>query len=99
MFSSPSSSSSSDRSVVVDLGRLGDVVCRIEVVLGTGTISVRDCLALREGSIIPLQQLAGTDLQVLVNGIPAAVGEVVIVDDSTAIRLTDILPPPSATGR
>lgn len=96
MFSSPSSSSSSETSVAVDLGRLGDVVCSIEVVLGTGTISVRRCLSLQDGSIIPLQQVAGSDLQVMVNGVPVALGEVVIVEDSTAIRLTDILPPPSA---
>jgi flagellar motor switch protein FliN/FliY len=100
MFSSPSSSSSSANSVAVDLGRLRDVVCRLEVVLGTGTISVRHCLSLKDGSIIPLEQAAGTDLQVMVNGVAVALGEVVIVEDSTAIRLTDILPPPStATGR
>ena len=96
MFSSPSSSSSSEAAIAVNLGRLGDVVCRVEVVLGTGTISVRHCVSLNDGSIIPLQQVAGSDLQVMVNGIPVALGEVVIVDDSTAIRLTDILPPPSA---
>ena len=97
MFSSPSSSSSSENSVAVDLGRLRDVVCRVEVVLGTGRISVRHCLSLKDGSIMPLEQIAGSDLQVKVNGVPVALGEVVIVDDSTAIRLTDILPPPSTT--
>ncbi len=99
MFSSQSSSSSSETSVAVDLGRLGDVVCRVEVALGTGTISVRHCLALERGSTIALRQVAGSDLQVMVNGVPVALGEVVIVDDSTAIRLTDILPPPSAANR
>ena len=96
MFSSPSSSSSSGTGIAVDLGRLGDVVCRVEVVLGTGSISVRRCLALEDGSVIPLEQVAGSDLKVVVNGVPIALGEVVIVEDSTAIRLTDILPPPSA---
>lgn len=96
MFSSPNSSSSNEAGVAVDLGRLRDVVCNVAVVLGTGTISVRDCLSLQGGSLIPLQQMAGSDLQVLVNGVPVALGEVVIVDDSTAIRLTEILSPPSA---
>ena len=99
MFSSPSSLSSSDEGIAVDLGRLRDVVCRVEVILGTGTISVRHCLSLKDGSIIPLEQIAGSDLQVTVNGVPVALGEVVIVDDSTAIRLTEILPPPSGPGR
>lgn len=99
MFSSPSSSSSNQTSVAVDLGRLRDVFCRVDVVLGTGSITVRGCLALKDGSIIALEQVAGSDLQVVVNGVPIALGEVVIVEDSTAIRLTDILPPPSAAGR
>ena len=98
MFSSPSSSSSNETSVAVDLGRLRDVLCRVEVVLGTGTISVRSCLSLKSGSVIGLQQVAGSDLLVMVNSVPVGLGEVVIVDDSTAIRLTEILPPPSAAG-
>jgi flagellar motor switch protein FliN/FliY len=96
MFSSPSSSSSNEPGVAVDLGRLRDVICRVEVVLGTGTIAVRHCLSMQPGSLIPLRQVAGTDLQVFVNGVMIALGEVVIVEDSTAIRLTEILPPPSA---
>jgi flagellar motor switch/type III secretory pathway protein FliN len=34
-------------------------------------------------------------MQIVINGIPVAAGEVVIVDNSTAVRVTDILPPPS----
>ena len=98
MSSSPSSLSSNDRPAGMNLGRLQDVVCRVDVVLGTGTIAVRECLALRRDGIIRLDQEAGAELQVLVNGVAVAVGEVVIVDDSTAVRLTDILAPPSAGG-
>jgi flagellar motor switch/type III secretory pathway protein FliN len=47
-------------------------------------------------SVIPLKQSAGEDLQVVINGVTIASGEVVIVDDSTSIRVTEILPPPSA---
>jgi flagellar motor switch protein FliN/FliY len=71
------------------------VVCHVDVVLGTSTISVRECLRLRKQSIVRLVQSAGADMQVIVNGVALANGEVVIVDDSTAIRVTDILAPPS----
>jgi flagellar motor switch/type III secretory pathway protein FliN len=57
---------------------------------------VRDCLALTAGSVIRLLQTAGSDLQVHVNGIPIAQAEVVIMDDTTSVRVTEILPPPSA---
>lgn len=97
MSSSPSSSSSSAAAMVADAGRLQDVQCRVEVLLGTGLLSVRDCLTLTRDAVIRLSQAAGSDLQVLVNGIPIAHSEVVIIDDSTAVRLTDILAPPSVS--
>jgi flagellar motor switch protein FliN/FliY len=98
MSSSPSSSSSNaPPSVASESGRLQDVMCRVEVVLGTGTVSVRECLALRRNKVVQLSQVAGSDLQVRVNGIPIANSEVMIVDDSTAVRLTDILAPPSVS--
>ena len=46
--------------------------------------------------MIPLEQPAGSDLHVRINGVLIAHGEVAIVDDSTNVRLTSILPPPSA---
>jgi flagellar motor switch protein FliN len=95
MSSSPNSSSSKDAKS--DNERLQDVLCRVEVVLGTGTVSVRDCLNLRRQHVLRLNQAAGADLQVRVNGVPIALGEVVIVDDSTSIRLTEITPPPSSS--
>jgi flagellar motor switch protein FliN/FliY len=59
-------------------------------------MTVRECLQLQRLSVIRLKQSADEDLQVVVNGVPIASGEVVIVDDSTSIRVTEILPPPSA---
>jgi flagellar motor switch protein FliN/FliY len=74
---------------------LSDVTCEVAVVLGTGRMSVRECLYLTPKTVIPLEQLAGSDLHVRVNGVLIAHGEVAIVDDSTNIRLTSIVPPPS----
>jgi flagellar motor switch protein FliN/FliY len=75
---------------------LSDVTCNVDVWLGTATISVRDCLHMKRHSVIRLDQSAGSDMQVVVNGVPVANGEVVIIDDSTAVRLTEIVAPPSA---
>ncbi|MEI6668797.1 MAG: FliM/FliN family flagellar motor switch protein [Acidobacteriota bacterium] len=73
---------------------LMDVVCKVNIRLGTRTISVRDCLALRQHSIIRLVQPVGDDLHLCVEDVLVAKGEVVMVDDSTSIRLTDISPDP-----
>jgi flagellar motor switch protein FliN/FliY len=72
-----------------------DVVCSVDVVLGTGTISVRDCLKLQPRSVIRLAQASGADVEIRVHDVTAARGEIVIVDDSTAVRVTEIVPPPS----
>jgi flagellar motor switch protein FliN len=98
MSSSPTSSSSSSADADGAPGvfdSLADIVCEVWVLLGTGTVSVRRCLALQRQSVLRLDQSAGEDLQVQANGSLIARGEVVIVEDSTAIRITDI---PNAAG-
>lgn len=74
---------------------LMDVVARMSVRLGTGTLSVADCLGLRPQSIVRLAQPVGQDLDLSVNGETIARGEVAIIDDSTSIRVTDIIAPHS----
>jgi flagellar motor switch protein FliN/FliY len=73
-----------------------DVLCGVDIVLGTGSMTVRECLHLQRHAIIRLTQTAGEDLRVVVNGVVIASGEVVIMDDNTALRITAIEPPPSA---
>ena len=91
-MSSSSNSSSSNASLVP----LSDVVCHIDVLLGTATVSVRECLHWKRNSVVRLRQSAGSDMQVTINGVVVATGEVVIVDDTTAVRVTEILAPPSS---
>jgi flagellar motor switch protein FliN/FliY len=97
MSSSPSSSSSSSLVAIqgdgpppLQLDSLRDVRCPVSVVLGTGAITVREVLQMGRQTVVKLHQPAGEDLQVLVNGVLVARGEVVVVEDSTAIRLTEI---------
>ena len=93
MSSSPTSSSSTD-AVFKPYGGLLDVPCQVDVIVGHGSISVRDCLKLQRDSVIRLEELAGADLQVLVQGVPAARGEIVVDDETTQVRVSEILPPP-----
>jgi flagellar motor switch protein FliN len=98
MSSSPNSSSSIEIDAP-EFRPFHDVACDVEIVLGTGSMTVRECLNLRKHAIIRLIQAAGADLQVVVNGVEVASGEVVIVDDSTAIRITEISQPKGPDGR
>jgi flagellar motor switch protein FliN len=98
MSSSPNSSSSEARPPADVFAPLHDVVCHVDVMLGSAAMSVRDCLGLRPDSVIRLTKPAGGEMDVAVNGVLLAQGEIVIVDESTAIRVTEIAPPPSSEG-
>ena len=100
MSSSQTSSSSTDGAPAA--GRpdadapfpgLMDVTCPVSVRLGSGQMSVRSCLALKPHSIIRLQQAVGNDLDFCVRDVVLARAEVAIVDDSTSIRLTEVVTP------
>jgi flagellar motor switch protein FliN/FliY len=67
-------------------------------VLGGSSVTVRDCLDFEPNKVLRLAASAGSDLQMRVEGVPIARGEVVIIDDQTALRITHILPPPGSEG-
>ncbi len=96
MSSSPNSLSSEAGLPPDALAPLNDVVCHVDVMLGAAAMSVRECLALRKDAIIRLTKSAGGDLEVVVNGVVLAVGEVAIIDESTAVRVTELVAPPSS---
>jgi len=98
MSSFPTSSSSTDTHAHPFTGML-DVLCTVDVIVGTGSITVRDCLKLQRSSVIRLAQTAGSDLLLTVNGIAAANGEVVVYDDTTSIRVTEVMTTPDAEAR
>jgi flagellar motor switch protein FliN/FliY len=98
LLTSSSSSSSSAEEGEHPFRSLLDVICDLSVILGTGTVTVRRCLGLQRHSVLRLEQSAGEDLQVTVNGVTIARGEVVIVEDSTAIRITEVPQPSGPEG-
>lgn len=70
-----------------------DIPLQITVELGRTNLLVNDLLQLGQGSVIELNKLVGEPLEVLINGKEAARGEVVVVNEKFAIRLTDIIDP------
>ena len=74
------------------LDAMRDVPCRVTALLGTASISVRECLALRPSSVLRLNQPAGEELEVHINNLLVARGEVLIVEEHASVRVTDIDP-------
>ncbi len=68
-----------------------DVPLNVTVELGKSKKSIKEILALKMGSVIVLDRLAGEMVDVLVNGKLFAKGEVVVIDDSYGVRVTEII--------
>ena len=68
-----------------------DVPIVIEVLLGKGTMPLRQLVNLQPGVVVRLDSAAGADLVVRATGVSMALGEVVIIEDSVAARITHVL--------
>lgn len=90
MSSSPTSSSSSSPEPS-RFAAFADLRCPIDVVLGTGRITLRECLALEPRTVLRLEQGAGDDLWVIARGVALARGEVSINENRATLRVTDCL--------
>lgn len=76
-----------------NIGLLMDVPLQITVELGRTSKKIREILEFGQGSIIELDKLAGEPVDIIVNGKPIAKGEVVVIDESFGVRITDIIHP------
>ncbi len=78
---------------VQNLDFILDVPLQVTAELGRAKVNIKDLLQLGQGSILPLDKLAGEPLEILVNGKVIARGEVVVVNEKFGVRLTDISNP------
>lgn len=74
-----------------NLGRIHDVEMALSVVIGRTRMSVANVLGLVPGDVVDLDRSAGSPADVLLNGRLIAHGEVVVVDQDYAVRITRIL--------
>lgn len=70
-----------------------DVPLQVTVELGRTQKMIKDILEFSPGSIIELDKLAGEPVDILVNNKIIAKGEVVVIDESFGVRITDIINP------
>lgn len=68
-----------------------DVPLEVTVELGRTSKSIKEILDFSPGTIIELDKLAGEPVDVLVNGKFVAKGEVVVIEESFGIRVTEII--------
>ena len=93
---SPDFHSGTDAAHVADehlrnLDMMLDVPLDVAVELGRAQMSLADLLALEPGSVFELDRLPGEPVDMYVNGRLVAKGEIVVVNETLAFRITDIL--------
>ena len=68
-----------------------DVPLEVTVELGKTKKSIKEILEIAPGTIIELDKITGEPIDILVNGKLVAKGEVVVIEESFGVRVTDIL--------
>jgi flagellar motor switch protein FliN/FliY len=77
----------------LNLDLLRDVELTVKIELGRTRLRLDDVLRLSSGAIVELDRLAGDPVDVFVNDRLIARGDVVVVDDKFAVRLTEVVSP------
>jgi len=85
----PQQQKSVSRSDNMDL--ILEVPVEVTVELGSCKKSIKEILGMSVGSIVVLNKLAGEMVEIKANGKLFAVGEVVVIEDSYGVRLTEII--------
>jgi flagellar motor switch protein FliN/FliY len=70
-----------------------DIELPISIELGRTSMLIRDIVKMAPGSIVELDKLSGEPVDLLVNSRLFARGEVVVVDENFAVRITELVTP------
>jgi flagellar motor switch protein FliN/FliY len=73
------------------IAALGDVEMAVSVELGRTKIPIKDLLNIHTGAVVQLDRAVSHPVDVFVNGTLIARGEVVVVDECFAVRVTELL--------
>ncbi|MCZ2079219.1 MAG: FliM/FliN family flagellar motor switch protein [Bryobacteraceae bacterium] len=72
-----------------EISAMVDVPMEVSVELDRKIMTIFDILSLETGSVIRLNRSAGENLDLLIGGAVTAYGEIVIIEDTMGVRITD----------
>lgn len=75
-----------------NLDLVHDIPLQISAVLGQTNLALRDVVAMQAGSVFELDKLSTEPIDLYVNNILIARGEVVVVDDKFAVKISELNP-------
>jgi len=71
------------------IAHMADIPVDVEVELDRKTMTVAEVLDLNAGSVIRMTRSAGENIDILVGGSLVGFGEIVIIEDTVGVRITD----------
>jgi flagellar motor switch protein FliN/FliY len=74
---------------IEEIGHFGDLPLDVLVELDRKILKLREILALEKGNVIKMNRSAGENLDIIVGGAILAFGEIVIIESSMGVRITD----------
>ena len=77
------------------LDMLLEIQLPVTISMGKAEIPLRRLLQMQPGSVLPLEKRMGDPVELIVQGIPFAAGDIVVVDDCYAVRIREILSNPA----
>ena len=83
-----------DKEQAQNLELIMSVPLEVSVEIGRTRRKVEDILTFAKGSLVVLDKLAGDQVDVFVNGLCVARGDVVVIDDNFGVRITEVLAKP-----
>jgi flagellar motor switch protein FliN/FliY len=72
-----------------EIAHFSDVPVEVEVELDRKIMSIGAILELKQGSVIKMTRSAGENIDILIGGTLVGFGEIVIIEDSMGVRITD----------
>lgn len=88
---SASASPAAEPGGIEDLAAVFDVPVQVQAVLGRARMPIGELLRMKSGMVIELDRKVGEPVDIFVNDRLIARGEVVLIDDSLGITLTEIV--------
>jgi flagellar motor switch protein FliN len=69
---------------------LGGALVDVKIILGKTTMALEDILNADAGSLVELDRVAGQAVDILVNDTPFGKGELAVVGNHMAVRVTEL---------
>jgi flagellar motor switch protein FliN/FliY len=74
-----------------DMSSVADIPLRVSIEVGRLKLAVQNFLRLAPGSVLDLKKIAGEPFEIAINGRVVARGEVVMVEQSSGVRIVEVL--------